>query len=193
MVNLNTKICNTCRNIKPLFSYGKDSRNKSGLRGQCKECENLSKRNSRLNNPSPFRDSSRRCYIKNRHKRVEYHIKNRVRLILNMSIYQDRNYKSWIGIIPKVTECQVCSNPIIFNSGDLRTSIHFDHRHEGIESIKSPSNWLSSHSLTPENKLIWESCNFGMLCKKCNDRLPTKDRRIFLLNALRYSEESKDA
>jgi hypothetical protein len=98
-----------------------------------------------------------------------------------------RCLSSWVGIIPKLTNCEACGRVITFNSGSLKTSIFFDHRHEGREAIKNgPVQWLRKHMATPENVLIWKSCDFGMLCNQCNLVLPTIGRIEFITKLLKY-------
>jgi len=110
------------------------------------------------------------------------------RLMLNKKSLARRNtiLQSWIGIIPKHTNCEVCKNTIEFMN--KHNPIFFDHRNEGNELIKTPpTNWLSLRYATPKNIDIWKSCNFGMLCRHCNQFLPTKNRKEFLLKAIKYT------
>ena len=72
---------------------------------------------------------------------------------------------------------------IIINKKDI---IRFDHKYETTEIKKRPTNWLAKNKRTPEKQKIWDSCKFGMLCNKCNLILPTKNRKQFLINAVKY-------
>ncbi len=107
-----------------------------------------------------------------------------------MSLYSQcrriRILKAWEGIIPKETDCQACNKRIYFNKGNQRDAIHFDHKKETVRIKGSPSTWLLSHKPTPENIKIWNSCNFGMLCNRCNRYIPTKDRKNFLKKIIKY-------
>jgi hypothetical protein len=101
--------------------------------------------------------------------------------------------KSWIGIIPTVTQCEICSKEVYFQyeNNDIKRrqqiAINFDHK-TGNELIKgSPTTWLRTHKRNLKNEAIWKSCNFGMLCGTCNGKLPTKNRREFLIKALEYT------
>jgi hypothetical protein len=94
--------------------------------------------------------------------------------------------EAWKKVIPPFTFCQCCGIPVMFGGGDAKTSIHFDHRHGGIELIKAPTTWLGSHPCTAENRKIWLSCDFGILCRGCNSFLPTKGREEFLDNMVKY-------
>lgn len=101
---------------------------------------------------------------------------------------KDQCINSWKDVIPKQSNCEVCGQVIIFNSKNKDTTIHFDHRHGGIEPIiGNPSNWMRGRSATPKNILIWKSCDFGMLCNRCNFVLPTVGRVEFLNKLLKYT------
>jgi hypothetical protein len=146
---------------------------------------------------------------KNPNYMVEYRIKNRERLLAKGTAYriknrerirayvkehmpqlcralQQRNIELWKRYIPAQTTCQCCGKIIIFNSGNHKTSIHFDHRHNGVELIKLPMNWLKSHKPTQEYLKIWLSCDFGMLCRECNTFLPTLNRAKFIEQIVNY-------
>ena len=113
--------------------------------------------------------------------------KNRKLINLKSLSRRYKHLQSWTDIIPTITNCQVCGKTIGFMNKE--NPIHFDHRYEGKEPIKiSPNRWLSQHPCTPENIIIWKSCDFGMLCRNCNPYLPTKNRKSFLLSALKYTE-----
>lgn len=96
--------------------------------------------------------------------------------------------KSWIGVIPQATRCQICGKNIYLVSDQRSKTIHFDHRHNGKEKIKcSPSIWLRTHQRNDKNEKIWNSCDFGMLCHRCNIFLPTMGRGRFLKNVMKYT------
>ena len=105
------------------------------------------------------------------------------------------NALSWLSyFIEKYGEnpsCSVCSLDLEwFNNSKI--SVVFDHRLEGLESIKGkPSEWLSHNEFSEHNRKIWEDCNFGILCSSCNLRLPSMNRWQWLRNALDYAAESK--
>lgn len=122
---------------------------------------------------------------KRRLQKLRYVNKNRD-LINKKSISRLNNCKnSWIDIMPKSINCQICGKSIGFLNKE--NPICFDHRHEGNELIRnSPNLWLGTHFCTPENIKIWNSCDFGMLCRRCNGFLPTKNRKEFFLLALKY-------
>ena len=102
--------------------------------------------------------------------------------------YYKKALSSWNEYFPKETGCGVCGKKIYFNKRNTRTAIHFDHRNNNKCLIEgSPTKWLSQSKRTLEREKLWEACNFGMLCEKCNRSLPSKNRKVFLINALKYT------
>ncbi len=89
--------------------------------------------------------------------------------------------------MPTETECQVCGKQIYLASGDIKKSIHFDHRHEGKAPIKiSPSIYLN-RNMPDEKKIdLWKACDFGYLCWTCNRRLPTKNRKQWIEDEMKW-------
>ncbi len=95
---------------------------------------------------------------------------------------------TWEGFILKITNCECCGKEIHFNNRNHNTAIHFDHR-RGNEVIEgSPAIWLREHKRNSEREKIWKSCDFGMLCQECNRMSPTKNRKEFLIKALKYAQ-----
>lgn len=124
-----------------------------------------------------------------KHKRLydsQYYNKNRGRHSRSGRLWIKKNMDSWRNYFPEWCKCEMCGSKIYFSSGNSKTSINFDHRNGGIETIDRPSVWLSKHFCTPENRKIWESCNFGKLCWTCNKNLPTKNRVKFVANIAKY-------
>ena len=95
-------------------------------------------------------------------------------------------FKTKYGNIPY---CQICGRKLKWNreSKDLSEIVNFDHRNGGKEKIDmNPATWLRSHPPVPKNIEIWESCNFGILCRECNKLLPTKNRKEWLKKTYKY-------
>ena len=130
-------------------------------------------------------------YLRTRDKQVDrmkkYYYSHRDEHLLYRRKYDEEVLKSWVGIIPEKTNCQMCGVEIFFNIRNQYKSIHFDHRHGGSEQIKNnPARWLRDHRRNSKTEAVWKSCDFGMLCMDCNRRLPTKDRIQFIINASKY-------
>ena len=115
---------------------------------------------------------------------------NRERLILQTGQRSRINLDAWKKYFPEVMQCGCCGKDIFFSGGIPGKSVYFDHRHGGGEPIRNPNIWLRSHKCTPENIKIWESCDFGRLCIKCNGYLPTVDRKHFIDGLMNYYKES---
>jgi len=127
--------------------------------------------------------------IRKRHQ--EYYKKHRIKIRKQSNAYLRNKYRanlsSWIDIIPKQTQCEICGKKIYFNKLNRQEAIHFDHRNNGIEEIKTtPATWLFRHNRTADNEAIWNKCNFGMLCGRCNSILPTKNRKEFIKKIINY-------
>ncbi len=128
---------------------------------------------------------------KRREKNTYYH-RNKERILKNTKIRTDRNLRTWLGIIPSETQCEICGKKIYFHKGRYGDLIRFDHRKEGIEPIKiNPTNWLRAHPRTPKNEVLWKSCSFGIVCNWCNRILPTKNRVIWAKRIFKYLNFSR--
>ena len=103
--------------------------------------------------------------------------------------YQEKRRDTWRPFFAHITSCEICGKPIVFASGNIRTSVHFDHKQGGKAVIKSPSSWVRNNLRTSENEAIWKTCNFGKLCQRCNQCLPTKNRLEWLEKALKYTKK----
>ena len=119
-------------------------------------------------------------------KKRENYAKNRESRIKDALNRHERNRKTWEGHIPIMTNCQMCGKDIFFHQKKQNSAIHFDHRYGGVEEIKRPMLWLAGHRMAPENKAKWDKCDFGMLCMRCNVSIPTKNRKQFVVNIMKY-------
>ena len=102
-------------------------------------------------------------------------------------IYHQKNLESWIGIIPKETTCQICGKKIIFcHSKKQLELIHFDHKNENCPIKTDPRKWLKKSPRSIQKERLWAESGFGMLCKRCNAILPTKNRSDYILKVIKY-------
>lgn len=106
---------------------------------------------------------------------------------INDRLIKAARINSWIGYIPKETNCEICGKKIFFKGHVLGETIHFDHKHENSIIKENPSHWIRRKFRTKENQKIWESCKFGFLCRDCNTRLPTKNRKEWIRKADKYA------
>ncbi len=151
------------------------------------------KKEYRLRNIEKFKIKDKKYYMNNKEKRDEYKRQwrknNRLRVRENVNRKRAICMKSWEGIIPLETQCQICGKKLYFNRIIKKPSdsIHFDHRLEGKEPIKChPGSWLRMYKRTPEREKIWKECNFGMLCRTCNGFLFSKNRKDKLSKIVKY-------
>jgi hypothetical protein len=90
--------------------------------------------------------------------------------------------------------CQLCDKQLMWFglTPDKSSTVHFDHRHDGIEPIAcQPTKWMRTRHCTPENQAIFEKCDFGILCDACNRMLPTRNRSQWLAKLEAYHGDSK--
>ena len=161
-----TKRCGTCHETKCAADFFKQRRNHDGLDTICKTC--YSDVDHKRNQTDGRR--SLKCQLQ----------RDRRQRLRNLWLkYFSSKYGDEIN-------CQACNISLTW-FGDNQV---FDHRHGGNEVISSPAHWLSIHMPTKENILIWESCDFGILCNKCNRCIPTIDRINWLENVTRYIMEN---
>ena len=89
-----------------------------------------------------------------------------------------RNRKNWHDYFKKrygeSPSCQICGKKLIWSSNKRTDVVYFDHRHDGNETIKTtPCCWWANRNCNEINIATWEQCDFGILCSKCNHKLPT--------------------
>ena len=131
-----------------------------------------------------IREELRKQYYLEHKEEIDKRNKNR--RLENKDRKKDR-IRSWINYFPKEIFCEICAKKIFFNISNCGDILCFDHKHEYCKIKRSPTEWLKSHYMTEENKKIWESCDFGHLCNKCNLHLPTKNRKEWVKKAIEYS------
>ena len=92
---MTTKICTKCNYEKDLIEFGNLSTTKDGKQFQCKECRNLSARESRQRGDSNHKEILRKSYAKLKEKRLkekaEYREINRELLAKNQKEYYRAN------------------------------------------------------------------------------------------------------
>jgi len=166
---METKRCPTCGREKGKDCFYKRSGSNSHLRRSwCIECEGLRQKNQ---DRERIRAGERRRYA------------------TRLKIWMEW-FRSLYGEIPI---CQCCGVTLKWQAGNRRhgnDNVVFDHRNGGKESIKSLYGFVSDRELSEKNKNVFLSCDFGILCRKCNTMLPTQDRDKWLKGALNYVNRS---
>lgn len=155
-----------------------------------REINKRSAKKYRENNKAKIALKAKEYYFKNKNKIRNYaqNYRNKTksyRKIRDKEFYI-KTLGSWEGLISKESFCEICGIKIYFNNGNRKLAIHFDHRDENVPIKEMPSQWLLSHKRTLENERLWTSCNFGMLCGKCNRNIPTKNRRNYVAKLNKY-------
>jgi len=87
---------------------------------------------------------------------------------------------AWEPTILEIYEefrCQCCGVKLKwYLSGDGSDAVHFDHR-VGDEPINKPANFIKTTTPTDEKIALFESCDFGMVCRRCNKLLGPPEGR----------------
>jgi hypothetical protein len=160
-----TKLCPLCGEVKTIDKFYKRSGNHGHLRRSwCIECEGTKQREQ---------DKYRR-----RENERNLHVKR--------TILWGEWFRSLYGDSPK---CQCCGKILKWTTGNKRhitDSVIFDHRNGGTEPIKILYTWLGDREVSEKNKNIFLSCDFGIICRRCNTSLPTRKRDQWLKDATRY-------
>ena len=124
-----------------------------------------------------------------RENRKDYYLKNREKELKRVRDIATKNMESWVGVIPKKTKCSICGKELFFNKSDRDNAIHFDHKKPNNLIKSCPTAWLRRNEMNSFTKSIWEKCDFGILCRKCNLLLPTKNRKEWLDKVINYIKE----
>jgi hypothetical protein len=161
------KNCGSCKETKVASQFFKQRKNHDGLDTICKSC--FADIDHKRNNTDSRREKQR---VAQNERRKEL-----------QSLWVEYFVQKY-GLEP---HCQVCDKELVWLDKVQTNTVIFDHRHGGIEAIQgSPAHWLSQNRPSNENISIWESCDFGILCDKCNRFLPTNNREDWLQNVNRY-------
>ena len=105
-------------------------------------------------------------------------------------IKEKRNLEKWItffirlyGIEPK---CEICGMPLKWQSENRSEVVNFDHTKLDVPIQQGPQGWIRSRTLTKEREKMWKESNFGILCSRCNNGLPTLNRKEWLQQVTIY-------
>ncbi len=130
----------------------------------CRVCKETKSINSYYNRRSPCK----KCYNER--------IKQRSHRLL----------RAWIKYLPENPTCGVCGRVLKYFSGEVVKSAHFDHKNNGLAIKGKPSHWLRENKPIEGNIKIFRSCDFGILCYRCNRFIPTEGREKLLRNLIEY-------
>jgi hypothetical protein len=99
----------------------------------------------------------------------------------------------WVKYFPKNPHCEICGKKLSYFKETIQSkAAHFDHT-KHVKKYVAPYDWFTANSPTPKNVKIFQSWELGILCLRCNCRLPAPEEgRIEWLNkALVYSQRSR--
>lgn len=129
-------------------------------------------------------------YLKNKEKIIErshqWNINNKAKIAISRKKSRMLRLNSWCAFFPQESNCEICGKKIFFKGHRRRETIHFDHKYENCVIKINPSRWIDCRYATKENRKIFASCNFGLLCSPCNKGLPTKNRKEWLKKVEKY-------
>jgi len=141
-------------------------------------------------------------YLKNRDRILAYNRewrrKNYNKARSRERVYRDEVIRLWNEYLTEKLGdpvCQICGRILTWMGyeQDKTDSVHFDHRHGPGKIIGDrPNNWIKSRKPTPDNIVIFEDEDFGILCLNCNICLPTNNRKDWVMKVLQYLEESEE-
>lgn len=158
---METKICTRCKKEKYVSCFYKYQK-RNVYRSNCRGCYN-----------EWSREYGKKPHVKEKRNKKG-------------DTWARKNLESWNEYIPHKANCEICNVEIFFNIKDVNRSIHFDHKSESCSIKENPKRWLLKHRFNFHNLKIWNECNFGVLCGKCNRSIPTKNRKAWLINLTNY-------
>lgn len=134
----------------------------------------------RLKNRERLNAIAKKCYWKNIDK-------SRARFHENHRRFYKKRIDSWAEYLPAEANCEICDMKLYLSGHPRSETICFDHRIENCAIKKPPATFIRSRLRTKESQAIWDSCQFGILCVRCNITLPTNNRKKWLERATAYA------
>lgn len=172
------KSCSKCKEVKSFSNFYKSKDAKDGRQSWCIDCQKAVPR---------FYDGqyARNYYMRNKELCQSRNKQKRKRYINQWIEYFKTKYSN-------VPHCEICGKKLRWQSSHVSETVHFDHK-IGNEPWKSgPQSFYSNRPCNKTNKDIWDQCDFGVLCLKCNGSLVTKKRKLWLIKACKYSGVSPE-
>lgn len=146
------KKCSSCNELKPLSSFGKDSRKKFGVRSRCKQCDNIASktyyslhREKRLDYAKSFYINYTQCSLDNRFESI---LKNAIkRKKLNCFVTVEDLHDVWQkqNGLCAYTKLPLTSQAHQFNTVSLdRIDSDKDYTADNIQLVCVPINRMKS-------------------------------------------------
>ena len=167
------KKCCKCKIEKSIqeFSLVKNGKLEGYHSSFCKKCNVIRSREHDL------KTNYRHNYYQRKKKYFRKHGKK---------VYKEKTNR-WLPFLPSNPTCEVCGKYLTyFNKKGTKKGVFFDHKHSNLPIKALPTIWLKANYPTEQNVKLWASCNFGILCRRCNIRLPTNNRKKWLKNVTNY-------
>ena len=118
-----TKVCNRCKDAKPLSAFTKDRSSKDGLQSKCRVCDVQYQAKRRNENPEQSLEYSR-TYQKNRRKDYNYRLQMLINASKQRAKNKDREHNISVEDIKKIFPedgcCPIFGMKLEFNSAGFR-------------------------------------------------------------------------
>jgi hypothetical protein len=83
--------------------------------------------------------------------------------------------------------CEICGLKLQwYRKNGTKDTAYFDHKSEGIFIKGIPTVWFQAHACIKVNIEKFEKEGFGIVCCRCNQFLPTKNRLHWLKQVTNY-------
>ncbi len=179
------KTCSLCKQEKEEKEFYNDPINKSGKRSWCIKCrKDYSQRY--------YKENKDRCKVKRSLYDKLYRQSNFEKIAKRNEAQRQEYISDWVNYFKnkygESPKCRVCGRDLEWKLNGKRTSksVCFDHKSNGLLIKRSPYCWYQTHSCNDRNIKVWEQCNFGILCCRCNFFLPTENREKWFEQIKQY-------
>ena len=185
------KQCSKCKQWKRISEFYKSCiyKQKQYLSSWCKNCHNEQTKNYNIKFGDLISERKKKYY--QTMKASGYYDRNRKRINKASRDWQIKTMLSWLPYLPENCKCEICNKELKLFGKKANTRVNFDHRNNNLPIKMHPSTWLRSRKPNPKNIAIWKSCNFGILCMKCNTTIPTNNRKEWLNRIIKYVGDFK--
>jgi hypothetical protein len=148
---------------------------------RCKICFDAYQKQFVATNPDYYKDQNRIWRANHVEERNAYDMSKRLEYRAEWLKWFEQEY----GQFPT---CRICERRLIWDAVKCDDRICFDHRRGHEIVTKSPRTWIQNKPCTEDNKKIFLSCDFGILCNRCNLMLPNdlSHRKRVASNILDY-------
>lgn len=108
-------------------------------------------------------------------------------------IKEKRNLEKWISFFIEMyganPKCEICGTSLKWITNNRSEIVNFDHTYPEAPVPRSPQGWIRSRKFTEERAGLWKKSDFGILCGRCNNGLPTLNRKEWLRRVTIYIDK----